>query len=99
MYILGYIIERRTCVLDRQGYENSHHALPLSMIEYETAIIRADLHLLITSSLRCGRSTFTPFFWKRRMREQALDISTDPDKKRFELAVGLGKTDIAYSGI
>ncbi|KAH9263519.1 hypothetical protein BASA83_013075 [Batrachochytrium salamandrivorans] len=74
------------------------YSLPLSLIEYQTAVIRNDMdHALMCFQLCLLTSTtgLLVFLEGRGLKEEALQVSTDTEH-RFELSVQLGHLEIAY---
>ncbi|KAG8937127.1 hypothetical protein FRC02_006327 [Tulasnella sp. 418] len=99
MYLLGYIpAHNRIYLVDKQvnvfGY-----TLPLSLIEYQSAILRGDVDSaqeLLPSVPVEQRNKVARFLEAQNLKELALDVSTDPDH-RFDLAVQLGDLETALS--
>ncbi|CAG8633961.1 19563_t:CDS:10, partial [Racocetra fulgida] len=73
------------------------YALSLTVIEYQTAILRNDLETaeqLLPSIPADQRNRIARFLESQDLKELALEVSTDIEHK-FELAVQLNKLDVA----
>ncbi|CAG8603089.1 12782_t:CDS:10, partial [Acaulospora colombiana] len=73
------------------------YALSLTVIEYQTAILRNDLETaeqLLPSIPNEQRNRIARFLESQDLKELALEVSTDIEHK-FELAVQLNKLDVA----
>lgn len=69
----------------------------MTVIQYQTAVLRGDLEAaagILPSIPNDQRSRIARFLESQDLKELALDISTDPEQK-FDLAVQLGKLDVA----
>lgn len=73
------------------------YALSLTVIQYQTAVLREDLETaasLLPSIPTDQRSRIARFLESQDLKELALEVSTDAEQ-RFDLAITLGKLDIA----
>ncbi|KAJ3115645.1 Coatomer subunit beta' [Phlyctochytrium bullatum] len=98
MYLLGYIPRDNRVFLADKDLNVFSYALPLSLIEYQTCILRGDVEnaaKVLPSIPADQRNRVARFLEAQNMKEQALEVATDPDH-RFDLAVQLGKLNIAY---
>jgi len=97
MYLLGYIPrDNRVYLLDKSLNVVSY-SLHLSIINYQTAILRGDLDTaskILPKIPNEQRNRIAQFLDTQGLKEQALEVSIDPDHK-FELAVQLGKLEVA----
>jgi len=99
MYLLGYMPSHdRVYVVDKEmnvyGY-----ALSLSMIEYQTAVLRGDLTAaegILPSVPTDQRNKVARFLEAQGQKPLALSVSTDPDH-RFDLSLALDDLDTALS--
>ncbi|KAF0531175.1 Coatomer, beta subunit [Gigaspora margarita] len=97
MYLLGYIPKDNRIYLADKDVNVYSYALSLTVIEYQTAILRNDLETaeqLLPSIPADQRNRIARFLESQDMKELALEVSTDIEHK-FELAVQLNKLDIA----
>lgn len=98
MYLLGYVPkENRVFLCDKERTIVSYQ-LHLSVIEYQTAIVRGDLEgaqaVILPRVPEAQRSKIARFLDAQGHKEIALEVSTD-DEHRFELAVQLKRLDVA----
>uniref|UniRef100_A0A146QJL8 Coatomer subunit beta' n=1 Tax=Fundulus heteroclitus TaxID=8078 RepID=A0A146QJL8_FUNHE len=98
MYLLGYIPKDDRLYLGDKELNIISYSLLLSVLEYETAVMRKDFNtadrVLPTIPLE-QRTRVAHFLEKQGFRQQALAVSTDPDHK-FELALQLGELRTAH---
>ncbi|KAJ3282117.1 Coatomer subunit beta' [Borealophlyctis nickersoniae] len=98
MYLLGYIPRDNRVYLTDKDLAVYSYSLPLSLIEYQTAVLRGDLATadsILPSVPADQRNRVARFLEGQNLKEQALVVSTDAEH-RFDLAIGLGKLDVAY---
>ncbi|KAL1411006.1 Coatomer subunit beta' [Vanrija albida] len=97
IYLLGYIpSHNRVYVVDKELNIYSY-ALSLTVVEYQTAILRGDLEeaeRILPSIPNDQRNRIARFLEAQDLKELALNISTDADHK-FELAIGLNDLEAA----
>ena len=99
MYLLGYLPQHNRIYLCDKDVNLYAFSLSLSVIEYQTAILRGDLdsaHELLPQVPQDQRNRLARFLETQDLRELALDISTDPDHK-FELAIALDDLETALA--
>lgn len=91
LYLLGYVPrEDRLYLVDKELGVVSYQLL-LSVLEYQTAVMRQDFPTadrVLPSIPKEHRTRVAHFLEKQGFRQQALAVSTDPEH-RFELAVSL----------
>ncbi|RGB39282.1 coatomer WD associated region-domain-containing protein [Rhizophagus diaphanus] len=97
MYLLGYIPKDNRIYLADKDVNVYSYALSLTVIEYQTAILRNDLETaeqLLPTVPAEQRNRIARFLESQDLKELALEVSTDIEHK-FELAVQLNKLDVA----
>lgn len=96
-YILGYLPrDGRVYVCDRD-VQVSSFALSLSVIEYQTLVLRGDMDAaesMLEDIPTDQRGKIARFLEGQGYKEQALEVATDSEH-RFELALALGELHIA----
>jgi len=99
MYLLGYMPKQSRLYLTDKSMNLVSYGLELSMVNYQTAILRQDfdaaakiLPIIPTEQ----RNRIAQFLESQGLKEQALEVATDPDLK-FDLAVNLGRLEDAYN--
>lgn len=98
MYILGYIPRDNRIYLTDKDLNVVSFSLPLTLIEYQTAVLRGDLHVadqILPTVPEDQRSRIARFLEAQGLKEQALAVATDPDH-RFDLSIQLDKLDLAH---
>ncbi|KAG9050527.1 hypothetical protein FS837_004711 [Tulasnella sp. UAMH 9824] len=99
MYLLGYMpAQNRIFLVDKQVNLYSF-SLSLSLVEYQTAILRGDLDAaaeILPSVPADQRNRVARFLETQGQKQLALEVSTDPDH-RFELAVQLDDLQTALT--
>ncbi len=98
MYLLGYIPRENRLYLGDKELNVVSYSLLLSVLEYQTAVMRGDFEAadqILPSIPREQRTRVAHFLEKQGFKAQALAVSTDPEH-RFDLAVQLSDTKIAY---
>ena len=97
--ILGYLAkEDRVYVVDKSLNISSYRVL-LSVLEYQTAVMRGDFDAANELLPAIPESEYTivaRFLESQGFKEEAMAVTTDPDHK-FDLALELGHTDVAHS--
>ncbi|KAG8192455.1 hypothetical protein JTE90_017985 [Oedothorax gibbosus] len=99
MYLLGYIPKDSRLYLGDKELNVVSYALLLSVLEYQTAVMRGDFetaHSILPSVPFDQRTRVAHFLEKQGFKSQALVVSTDPDHK-FELSLQLGNLQVAYT--
>ncbi|KAK6153692.1 hypothetical protein DH2020_013331 [Rehmannia glutinosa] len=97
MYLLGYLANQSRVYLVDKEFNVIGYTLLLSLIEYKTLVMRGDLERaneVLPSIPKEQLNSVARFLESRGMIEDALEVATDPDY-RFELAIQLGKLEIA----
>ncbi|KAI8819362.1 coatomer WD associated region-domain-containing protein, partial [Fimicolochytrium jonesii] len=98
LYLLGYISRDNRIYLTDKDLGVYSYALPLSLIQYQTAVLRGDLALadsILPSVPADQRNRVARFLEGQNLKEQALAVSADPEH-RFDLAIQLQKMELAY---
>lgn len=99
LYLLGYVPrEDRLYLVDKELGVVSYQLL-LSMLEYQTAVMRQDFvtaDRVLHSIPKEHRTRVAHFLEKQGFKQQALAVSTDPEH-RFELAISLKDVKTAES--
>ncbi|KAK5646456.1 hypothetical protein RI129_004920 [Pyrocoelia pectoralis] len=99
LYLLGYVPrEDRLYLVDKELGVVSYQLL-LSMLEYQTAVMRQDFATadrVLHSIPKEHRTRVAHFLEKQGFKQQALAVSTDPEH-RFELAISLKDVKTAES--
>ncbi|BGP53614.1 hypothetical protein JCM8202_002538 [Rhodotorula sphaerocarpa] len=99
MYLLGYLPHHNRIYLCDKDVNLYPFSLSLSVIEYQTAILRGDLESaeeILPSVPHEQRNRIARFLEAQDLRPLALEISTDPDHK-FDLAIQLDDLETALS--
>lgn len=97
MYLLGYIAAQSRIFLADKDVNVYSYSLSLSVIDYQTAILRGDLETaqtLLEAVPQDQRNRVARFLETQELRELALEVSTDPDHK-FDLAIQLDDLETA----
>jgi len=98
MYLLGYIPRDNRLYLIDKSLNVVSYSLHLTVINYQTAVLRGDEEAatkILPSIPNDQRNRIAHFLDSQGLKEQALQVSLDPDH-RFELAVHLGKLQVAH---
>lgn len=99
MYLLGYVPKDNRLYLCDKELSVVSYSLLLSVLEYQTAVMRKDFETadrVLPTVPKEHRTRVAHFLEKQGFKEQALAVSTDPDHK-FELALALGDLSTAHS--
>jgi len=99
MYLLGYIPTDNRLYLGDKELNVVSFQLLLSVLEYQTAVMRRDFDTadkVLPTVPKEQRTRVAHFLEKQGFRKQALAVSSDPEHK-FDLAIGLGDLDTAYN--
>ncbi|KAI3684257.1 hypothetical protein L6452_33478 [Arctium lappa] len=97
MYLLGYLANQSRVYLIDKEFNVIGYTLLLTLIEYKTLVMRGDLErasAVLPLIPKEHHNSVAHFLESRGMIEEALEVATDPDY-RFELAIQLGKLEIA----
>lgn len=98
MYLLGYLPKENRLYLGDKELAVISYSLLLSVLEYQTAVMRGDFGAadnILPSVPREQRTRVAHFLEKQGFKTQALTVSTDSEH-RFDLAVQLKDTKTAY---
>lgn len=99
MYLLGYIAKDNRLYLGDKELNVVSFSLLLSVLEYQTAVMRRDFNTadkVLPTVPREHRTRVAHFLEKQGFKSQALAVSCDPEHK-FDLALQLGELKTAYS--
>ena len=99
MYLLGYLPSHNRIYLCDKDVNFFAFSLSLSVIEYQTAVLRGDLDAaaeILPSVPSEQRNRIARFLETQDLKELALEVSTDPDHK-FDLAIQLDDLDTALT--
>ncbi|XP_054271210.1 coatomer subunit beta' isoform X2 [Macrosteles quadrilineatus] len=97
MYLLGYVAKDNRLYLGDKELNIVSYSLLLSVLEYQTAVMRGDFETadkVLPTVPTQYRTRVAHFLEKQGFKQQALAVSTDPEH-RFELALQLGELQIA----
>ncbi|CCG82449.1 putative COPI vesicle coat beta' subunit [Taphrina deformans PYCC 5710] len=97
MYMLGYIPRDGRIYLADKDVNVSSYALSLAVVEYQTLIIRGDHDEAanVLETIPADQKTkIARFLEGQGLKELALSVTTDSEQ-RFELALSLGRLDVA----
>jgi len=98
MYLLGYIAKDNRLYLGDKEHIVVSYSVLLSVLQYQTHIMRKDFHIadqVLPSIPREHRTRVANFLEKQGFKPQALTVTTDPEHK-FELSLQLGDLKTAY---
>ncbi|KDR84450.1 hypothetical protein GALMADRAFT_237319 [Galerina marginata CBS 339.88] len=97
LYLLGYIPAHNRVYLADKDLHIYAYALSLSVVEYQTAVLRGDMEAaneILPTLPKDQLNKVARFLEGRDLKELALQITTDPDHK-FDLALSLDDLDTA----
>lgn len=97
MYLLGYVPKDNRLYLGDKELNVISYSLQLSVLEYQTAVMRRDFEradIVLPTIPKEHRTRVAHFLEKQGFKSQALQVSTDPDHK-FDLALQIGELDVA----
>ncbi|KIJ69714.1 hypothetical protein HYDPIDRAFT_120671 [Hydnomerulius pinastri MD-312] len=97
MFILGYIPAHNRVYLADKDMNLYGYALSLSVVEYQTAVLRGDMDAaaeILPTLPKEQLNKVARFLEGRDLKELALRVTTDPDHK-FDLALALDDLDTA----
>ncbi|MFH4978669.1 hypothetical protein AB6A40_005378 [Gnathostoma spinigerum] len=97
-YLLGYMPKESRLYLCDKDHNVISYRLLLSVLEYQTAVMRRDFSTadkVLSSIPRDQRTRVAHFLEKQGFKKQALAVSQDPEH-RFDLALSLGELKTAY---
>lgn len=96
--VLGYLAKENRVYLVDKSLNITSHSIMLSVLEYQTAVMRGDFDAANELLASIPESEFTAvarFLESQGFKEEALAVTTDPDHK-FDLALELGHVDVAH---
>jgi len=99
MYLLGYIPADNRLYLGDKELSVVSFQLLVSVLEYQTAVMRRDFDTadrVLQTVPREQRTRVAHFLEKQGFKKQALAVTSDPEHK-FELAIQLGDLECGYS--
>ncbi|KAK6621782.1 Coatomer subunit beta' [Polyplax serrata] len=99
VYLLGYIAKENRLYLGDKELNVVSYSLLLSVLEYQTAVMRQDFAIadrVLPTIPTEYRTRVAHFLEKQGFKQQALAVSTDPDH-RFDLALQLGELSTALT--
>ena len=99
MYLLGFVPKEDRVFLIDKAYNVVSYKVLLSVLNYQTAVVRKDFvtaNSILPSIPRSEHCAVARFLESQGFKEEALAVSSDPDH-RFELAVDLRKMDVAHA--
>lgn len=97
MYILGYLPRDARIYLADKDLGVVSFSLSLSVVEYQTLVLRGDMSSaseLLADIPNDQMNKIARFLEGQGYKDLALDVATDQEH-RFDLALGLGKLDVA----
>lgn len=95
MYLLGYLPAHNRVYLADKDVNVQGYSLSLSLVEYQTAILREDVKAaadILPSIPKEQLNKVARFLEGRGLKEMALQVTSDPDHK-FELSLQLDDLD------
>lgn len=97
MYLLGYLQRDSRIYLADKDINVTSVALPLSVIEFQTLVLRGDMEVaeeILSSIPQDQLNKIARFLEGQGHKELALDVATDPEHK-FDLALDLNRLPTA----
>merc|ERR1719453_1424192 len=97
MYLLGYVPKQDRAFLIDKSYNVVSYKLLLSVLNYQTAVVRRDFNsanAILPSIPKSEHNAVARFLESQGFKEEALSVSTDLDH-RFELAIDLKNLEVA----
>jgi len=96
--VLGYLAKEDRVYLVDKSLNIVSYKVMLAVLQYQTAVMRGDFdsaNELLSSIPDSEYTTIARFLEAQGFKEEALEVTTDEDHK-FDLALELGKIDIAH---
>ena len=96
--VLGYLAKEDRVYLVDKSLNIVSYRVMLAVLQYQTAVMRGDFDAaneLLASIPESEYTTIARFLEAQGFKEEALEVTTDDDHK-FDLALELGKIDIAH---
>ncbi|KAL6307108.1 coatomer beta [Sparassis latifolia] len=97
LYLMGYIPAHNRVYLADKDMNVYSYSLSLSLVEYQTAVLRGDMGAaaeILPTVPKEQRTKVAMFLESKGLKELALQITTDPDHK-FDLSLQLDDLDAA----
>jgi len=97
LYILGYIPAHNRVYLSDKDMNVYGYALSLSVVEYQTAVLRGDMDAaaeILPTLPKDQLNKVARFLEGRDLKELAMQVTNDPDHK-FDLSLQLDDLDVA----
>jgi coatomer subunit beta' len=99
MYLLGYVPKDNRLYLGDKELNITSYSLLLSVLEYQTAVMRRDFDIadrVLPTIPKEHRTRVAHFLEKQGFMKQALQVSTDPEH-RFDLSLKIEDLDTALT--
>lgn len=99
MYLLGYFPKEDRVFLIDKAYNVVSNKLLLSVLNYQTAVVRKDFdtaNQILPGIPKSEHASVARFLESQGFKQEALAVTNDPDHK-FELAIDLRNMDIAHA--
>ena len=98
VYLLGFVPKEDRVFLIDKAYNVLSYKLLLSVLNYQTAVVRRDFdtaNAILPSIPKSEHNAVARFLESQGFKEEALGVSSDPDH-RFELAIDLKNLSVAH---
>ena len=99
MYLLGFVPREDRVFLIDKAYNVVSHKLLLSVLNYQTAVVRKDFETanqILPNIPKTELAAVARFLESQGFKEEALAVTTDHDHK-FELAIDLRNISVAHA--
>ncbi|KAL9183551.1 hypothetical protein ACHAXT_004407 [Thalassiosira profunda] len=96
--VLGYLAKEDRVYLVDKGLNIVSYRVMMAVLQYQTAVMRGDFDAaneLLAAIPESEYTTIARFLEAQGFKEEALEVTTDDDHK-FDLALELGKIDVAH---
>ena len=97
--VLGYLAKEDRVYLVDKSLNITSYCVMLSVLEYQTAVMRGDFDTaneLLATIPESQYTTVARFLESQGFKEEAMAVTNDPDHK-FDLSLELGQVEIAHS--
>ncbi|CDI98753.1 Coatomer subunit beta [Echinococcus multilocularis] len=98
MYLLGYLASENRVFLINRDLKVVSYTLSLSVLEYESAVLRGDFEsadAILPNVPTAARTKVAHFLERQGFKRQAMQVTVDPEHK-FDLAIQLDDVTTAY---
>ncbi|VDM31600.1 unnamed protein product [Hydatigera taeniaeformis] len=98
MYLLGYLASESRVFLINRDLKVVSYTLSLSVLEYESAVLRGDFEsadAILPSIPTSARTKVAHFLERQGFKQQAMRVTVDPEHK-FDLAIQLDDVTTAH---